>query len=81
MRRHELMMKKILQNVAVHSLLCFSNGKIIIEGKENFTDYPIVTVEQLEEKLSEICSQQIYSDSEIVDIVNLINEHKVNVSR
>lgn len=79
MRRHELMMQEIVPDVKVYSLLCFSNGKIIINGKENFADYPIVTIDQLEEKLIEICSTNLYTNEDIDSIVDDINKHKVNI--
>lgn len=78
MRRHELMLKNIIPDVEIYSLLCFSNSKIIITGKDNFTAYPIVTVDQLEETLSNICSNEKYDDAEISKIVDIINKHKVN---
>ena len=79
MHRHELMMQKIAPNIKTYSLLCFSNGKIIINGKDNFTGYPITTIDQLEEKLFEICSVNLYTENDIENIVDIINDHKVNI--
>lgn len=78
-RRHELMMKEIIPNINIHNLLCFSNPKIIIDGRENFTDCTIITIEQLEKTLTEICSEDLYTSEDIDRIVNTINEHKVNI--
>lgn len=77
MRRHEAMMKSILPNVPVHSLLCFSNVSIVIDGKENFCDYPILTIEQLEETLSALCNKGTYAQEDIDRMVATIEAHKV----
>ena len=77
MRRHELLMQKILPEVPVHSILCFSNASTIIEGKEYFKDYPIVSIDQLEETLANICNEAKYSDTEITQMVKTIEDHKV----
>ena len=78
LRRHELMLQKIIPNVKIYSLLCFSNEHLIINGKENFKDFPIITIEQLEDKLLEISSVNLYNDEEINRIVETINNHKIN---
>lgn len=78
MRRHEVLMQKILPTVPVYSLLCFSNAATIIDGRENFKDYPIVAVDQLEETLTKLCSKGTYSKEEIDGMVAAIEAHKVN---
>lgn len=78
MRRHEVLMQKILPNIPVHSFLCFSNASTIIDGKENFMEYPIITVEQLEETLTNLCVNNIYSKDDIASMVATIEAHKVH---
>ena len=77
MRRHEVLMQKIVPNVSVHSLLCFSNASVIINGKENFKDYPVITVDQLEETLTGLCSEGNYTKEDIEYIVDTIDAHKI----
>ena len=77
MRRHEILMQKICPSVTVHSLLCFSNASIVIDGRENFTYCPIVTTEQLEEVLSDLCAKGSCSKEEIDKMADTINKHKV----
>lgn len=77
MRRHEVLMKKILPTVAVHSLLCFSNASAIIDGGENFKDYPIITVDQLEVTLTDLCAKGTYSQEDIDRMAAAIDAHKV----
>ena len=81
MRRHQLLINKILPNIPVYSILCFSNGKIILEGTEFFTDYPLTTVENLEETLSEIQNNNKFSIEDMKQIVNAIDNHKVNLMK
>lgn len=78
MRRHEVLMQKILPNIPVHSLLCFSNASTIIDGKENFKEYPIIAVEQLEETLTSLCANGVYSKDDIDDMVAIIETCKVH---
>lgn len=78
MKRHEVLMRKILPNVPIFSILCFSNASTIVDGRENFTAYPIVNIDQLENSLSGIFSITKYSDTEIDQIVSTIEEFKVN---
>ena len=77
MRRHEVLMQKILPSVAVHSLLCFSNASTIIDGRENFKDYPIITVDQLEETLTDLCAKGTYAKEDIDRMLATIDAHKV----
>ena len=77
MRRHEVLMQKILPSVSVYSLLCFSNASTIIDGRENFKDYPIITVEQIEETLTDLCAKETYSKEDIDRMVATIDAHKV----
>lgn len=77
MRRHEILMQQILPAVPVHSLLCFSNSSTIVDGRENFKDYPIITIDQLEETLTELCSKGTYTKEEIDGMVATIEAHKL----
>ena len=78
MRRHEVVMQQILPSVQVNSLLCFSNATTIIDGRENFKDYPIITIDQLEETLADLCALGTYSKEDIERIVATIEAHKTN---
>ena len=77
MRRHEILMQKICPGVSVHSVLCFSHPSSVIDGRENFKDYPIIATDQLEETLSALCAEGDYSKEEIDKIADTINKHKV----
>ena len=77
MRRHEVLMQEILPGVQVHSLLCFSNASTIVDGRENFKDYPIITVDQLEDVLTNLCTKGTYTTEEIDCIVATIEAHKL----
>ena len=77
MRRHEVLMQHILPTIPVHSLLCFSNASTIIDGRENFKDYPIITVDQLEETLTDLCAKGTYTKEEIDGMVATIEAHKL----
>lgn len=77
LRRHEILMQKILPNVPVFSVLCFSNASVIIDGREHFKDYPIVMVDQLEEFLMDLCAKGNYSKKDIEWMKNEINAHKI----
>ena len=77
MRRHEVLIQKILPGVPVHSLICFSNASAIIDGRENFKDYPIITVDQLEETLTNLCTKKIYTREDIDRMVATIEAHKI----
>lgn len=79
MHRHELLMKKILPNVPVYSVLCFSNSSVILDGIENFSDFPIVYIEKLKEKLSEIILSGENIPGGIDYVVNEIDKHKIHV--
>lgn len=79
MRRHELVMQEILPSVPVHSILCFSNSSVIIDGRENFKDYLVITIDQLEDTLSSLCATGHYIAEEIDQMVVTINAHKTNI--
>ena len=78
MRRHEVLMQNILPGIPVYSLLCFSNTSAIINGRENFAAYPIVTIDRLEEAISNICANGTYSEEDVRTIVKTIETHKVH---
>lgn len=76
--RHETLMKAIVPGITVSSVLCFSNADVVIEGKEYFTDYPIIYADQLIDYLSRFCSNKLYSEGEVRSMVQIIESHKVN---
>jgi hypothetical protein len=69
MKRHEILMKSIFPNTPVHSILCFSNPTVIVDGAENITDYPVITIEQLSTTLSDLCDDNVYGNDDIKNIV------------
>ena len=77
-RRHEQLMKSIVPNVPIHSILCFSNSSAIINGKDNISECHVINIEQLEDVLNSICKKKKYSDQEIDTIVDTIESHKIN---
>ena len=78
MRRHETLMKQILPNVPVHSLLCFTNNSVIIDGQSNFAAYPIVYVEQLGETLEKLLLSESTDNADFGNYVNEIEKHKIS---
>jgi hypothetical protein len=78
MHRHELLMKKILPEVPIYNVLCFSNSSVVIDGIKNFSDYPIIRVEQLREFLGDICSNSKYTGDEMNSFADIIEKHKIN---
>lgn len=79
MHRHELLMKKILPNVPIYSVLCFTNNSVILDGTENFSDFPIVYIEKLKEKLSEIILSGQKNEGGIDYLVTEIERHKIYI--
>lgn len=79
MKRHETLIKSIFPNTPIHSILCFSNPTVIIDGTENITDYPVITIEQLNAALSDLCTNTVFDDNEIKNIAEKINSYKVNM--
>lgn len=79
MRRHEALMQRILPQVPIFSLLCFSNDSVILEGRENFTDYPIVYVDQLRGALSTILAAEKNPNNSTGSVVKEIEKHKINI--
>lgn len=78
MTRHQNLMQKIFPDIAVHSLLCFSHDEIIINGRENCNDFTIITVDELEKTLFNLCSSGTYSKQTINDMVAVIEDCKDN---
>lgn len=76
--RHETLIKAIVPGIAVSSILCFSNADIVIDGKEYFTDYPVIYVDQLRDCLSIFCGNKLYSETEVRSIAGIIESHKVH---
>jgi hypothetical protein len=79
MRRHEALLGSILPNVPIYSVLCFSNDSVVINGRENFKNYPIITIDELEDYITDICENARYSAEDIEAIVERIEQHKYNV--
>ncbi len=79
MKRHEMLMKSILPNVPVYSILCFSNSSLIIKGAENCKDYPISYIDQLEDVIIQLINSRKAPNGDVDYIVNEIEKHKINV--
>lgn len=79
LKRHEALMKKILPDVPLHSLLCFSNAEFILDGAENCPDFRITYVDQLDDVLTEILSSSRAYEDRIDEIIGEIEKHKVNI--
>ena len=80
MKRHEILMKSIFPNTPIHSILCFSNPAVIVDGAENITDYPVITIEQLNATLTNLCNNTICDNDKIENIAKKINSYKINMS-
>lgn len=78
LKRHEILMKKILPGVPVYSMLCFSNKHVILDGIENCTEYSIIYVDQLGETISRILSNS-KSRISVDQVVQEIENHKINI--
>lgn len=59
-------------------MICFSNRSIILDGRENCNDYPIVYVDQLGEAITSILSTPKTQIS-IEQTVQEIERHKINI--
>lgn len=79
MKRHETLIQKILPNVPIYSLLCFSNADLIIDGAENCRDFQAIYVDQLNDVLSNILSKAEPHEGAIDYIVSEIEKHMVNL--
>lgn len=77
-QRHEALLKSILPDVPIFSLLCFSHASIVIDGKENFTTCPIITTENLGDALQSICSTASYSVEDMNQIIAIVESYKTN---
>ena len=77
MKRHESLLKSILPNIPIYSILCFSNDSVIIDGREFSREYPIVYVEQLGEYLSSIQANEVLNEESMRNIVDIIEKYKV----
>ena len=75
---HRLFLRSILPDVPVHSLLCFSHSSIIINGREHFKHYPIVTLDCLDDAIKGICSVEKYKIEEMRKIAKTIESFKTN---
>ncbi len=76
-QRHEALLKSILPDVPVFSLLCFSHASVVVDGKENFDACPIITKDNLGDAIQAICSAAVYTEEEVSQIVAKIESYKV----
>jgi hypothetical protein len=76
-QRHEALLKSILPDVPVFSLLCFSHASVVVDGKENFDACPIITKDNLGDAIQAICSAAIYTEEEVARIAATIESYKV----
>ena len=79
-KRHETLIKKILPDIPVYSMICFSNKSIILDGRDNCNDYPIVYVDQLGEVITGILSNS-QTQISIEQTVQEIEKHKINIEK
>lgn len=82
-QRHETLIKNILPNVPVFSLLCFSNRSVVVKGIDNFAACPVVYVDQMKAAILKILSSATSTHgAPVMDnvdyMVNVIEEYKVN---
>lgn len=78
-QRHEALIKSILPNVPIHSLLVFSNSSLILEGRENCNMCRVIYVDQLKETVMNIFSLSESTGRTIDYYVNEIEKYKVNI--
>lgn len=78
-QRHEALIKSILPNVPIHSLLVFSNSSLILEGGENCNICRVIYVDQLKETVMNILSLSEPTGRTIDYYVNEIEKYKVNI--
>lgn len=78
-QRHEALIKSILPNEPIHSLLVFSNPSLILEGRENCNMCSVIYVDQLKETIMNILSSSERTGRTIDYCVNEIEKYKVNI--
>jgi len=79
-QRHEALIKSILPNVPIHSLLVFSNSSLILEGVENCKMCRVIYVDKLKETIMHFFSTAKPISINIVNYwVDEIERHKVNI--
>lgn len=78
-QRHEALIKSILPNVPIYSLLVFSNPSLILEGGENCNMCRVIYVDQLKETVMNILSSSERTGRTIDYCVNEIEKYKVNI--
>ena len=61
-------------------MICFSNKSIILDGRDNCNDYPIVYVDQLGEVITGILSNS-QTQISIEQTVQEIEKHKINIEK
>lgn len=79
LRRHEVLVRSILPDIPVFSVLCFSNDSAILEGESREGDgYRITYADQLRDTIMDIieCNGDGYT-AQLNDIVQEIERHKV----
>lgn len=81
-QRHEALIKSILPNVPIHSLLVFSNSSLILEGAENCKMCRVIYVDKLKETVMHIFSMTKPISINIVNhCVDEIERHKVHIMK
>lgn len=78
-QRHEALIKSILPNVAIYSLLVFSNSSLMLEGRENCNMCRVIYVDQLKETVMNILSSSELNGRAIDYCVNEIEKYKINI--
>lgn len=79
-QRHEALIKSILPDVPIHSLLVFSNSSLILEGVKNCKMCHAIYVDKLKETIMHIVSMTKPIDIDIVNhCVDEIERHKVHI--
>lgn len=78
-QRYEALIKSILPNLPIHSLLVFSNSSLILEGGENCNMCRVIYVDQMKETIMNILSSSERIGRTIDYCVNEIEKYKINI--
>lgn len=73
--RHHGIIKSIVGNVPITSIICIANDSAIIKGREN-CEIPIVKVELLQDFIKRVKTERQLSEPEIEDIIKKIQVKK-----
>lgn len=76
-RRHALIMKSLIgEKYPIHSIICFSNPKVQLQGLNN-SSIPVVKADHLDEYIRNKKAARLLSQNEINEIIETINKHMV----